>query len=554
MIGRRLGSWTIDSELGRGGMGCVYLAHRGEENGEPPERAAIKVLAAELAADPGFLARFQREIEILRQLDHPNIVRFRESGQQDDHSYFVMEYVPGPSYEALLNERGRMPWPDVLELAWQIAPALKHAHDRGIIHRDLKPSNLLLAPSVGGKGQGSGGRKESPDASGLVKLTDFGIASLFASPHLTVTGGVVGTAEYLSPEQAAGKPVTRRSDLYSLGVVLYTLLTGRTPFIGDTIDLLHKHRFAQFDRPARLVPEIPHELDEIVCELLEKDPAKRPGDSMVLFRRLDSFKRKLAYQATHALADEAKTEEFVPGRSATQPQDGAEGPATLMSRLMRHELEREKSGGAVRQFLNRPLVLVTLLAITIGLLAWAFWPASAESMYQRGAALMESSDPDDWQTAWDKYFAPLLAKHPDTPHRDELERFRAKCESARAARQAGRAARLAGPMSEAQWFYQEGLRLRQQGDEAGAQRVWRALAQAFKEVPSEGPWVRLAEQELAKADEKAAERQWGPVREAVRHARELRRQGKANEADSILNALKELYRGDKQAEAILKQE
>ena len=149
----------------------------------------------------------------------------------------------------------------------------------------------------------------------MVKLTDFGISSLFASPHLTVTGGIVGTAEYLSPEQAAGKPASRRSDLYSLGVVLYTLLIGHTPFIGEPLDLLHKHRFAQFDRPARIVPEIPYELDEIVCALLEKEPDRRPADAMVLFRRLDSLKRKLAYQATHAGAN---TAEYVAGQSATR--------------------------------------------------------------------------------------------------------------------------------------------------------------------------------------------------------------------------------------------
>src|SRR5262249_36701303 len=197
------------------------------------------VLAVELATEIGFLQRFQREIEILRKLEHPNIVRFYESGQQDVHYWFAMEYVDGPSYQTILGQRNRLPWADVLALALQVAPALKHAHDRGVIHRDPKPSNLLIPLPQPGKPP-------------LVKLTDFGIASLFASKHLTVTGGVVGTAEYLSPEQAAGKPVTRRSDLYSLGVVLYTLVTGRPPFEGDPLDLLHKHRFAQFDRPARI--------------------------------------------------------------------------------------------------------------------------------------------------------------------------------------------------------------------------------------------------------------------------------------------------------------
>jgi serine/threonine protein kinase len=563
MIGARLDSWILERELGRGGMGTVYLAHRAPSaNGETSnalERAAIKVIAAELAVDAGFLARFQREIDILRQLDHPNIVRFHDSGQQNGRPFFVMEYIAGPSYETLLSRQSRLPWPDVLELAWQIAPALKHAHDRGVIHRDLKPSNLLRVKSgeweVGtGEWKVESGEKKSlatrySPLSTRVKLTDFGIASLFASPHLTVTGGIVGTAEYLSPEQAAGKQVTRRSDLYSLGVVLYTLVAGRTPFVGEPLDLLHKHRFAQFDRPIRLVPEMPHELDAIICDLMEKDPDKRPADAAVLFRRLDRLKRKLAYQATRGGEVAAQgTSAPSAAQSATRAPNNAEGPATLMSRLMRQELERERSGGVVRRFLHRPWVLALLLATTAALLVWAFWPMSAETSYQRGAALMQSEDPDDWETAWDKYLGPLLAKEPQTPHRGEIERWREKSETAKAARQANRTARFAGPMSEAQWFYQEGLRLRQQGDEAGARRVWQALARAFKDVPSEDPWLRLAEKEQNKDK---PERQWSPVRQALRRARELRQRGEDKEAAKIVEGLRELYRGDKEAEAIL---
>lgn len=564
MMGVRLGSWILERELGRGGMGAVYLAHRapdlsapsgseGEKNADAPERAAVKVIAAELAVDPGFLARFQREIDILRQLDHPNIVRFRESGQQNGRPYFIMEYVSGPSFETLLLQRGRLPWTDVLDFALQIAPALKHAHDRGVIHRDLKPSNLLCVDS-------GEQRAESEDDSSLsslhsplstrVKLTDFGIASLFASPHLTVTGGIVGTAEYLSPEQAAGKPVSRRSDLYSLGVVLYTLATGRTPFVGETLDLLHKHRFGQFERPIRLTPEMPHELDDIICELLEKEPANRPADAMVLFRRLDSLQRKLSYQSTHGGATAAQGT-VAPSivASATRAGGIAEGPATLMGRLMRRELEREHSGGRVSQLLHRPLVLALLFVLTLALIAWSFWPMSAGTMYQRGAALMQSQDPDDWEAAWDKYLQPLLVEDPNSPHRAEIESWREKSELAKAARHADRSARFAGPMSEAQWFYQEGLRLRQQGDEERAKRVWKALVIAFKDVPSEDPWLRRAKQEMHAA---APERRWSPVRRAVQHANELRQQGHNDEAAAIMRALKELYRGDKQAETILK--
>src|SRR5207249_7881268 len=131
---------------------------------------------------------------------------------------------------------------EVLDLAIQVCGALKHAHDRGIIHRDLKPSNLMRI----NRGE------ESTDAPALIKLTDFGIAHVFAGQHLTRTGAVVGTAEYLSPEQAAGKPATRRSDLYSLGCVLYTLLCGRNPFHGDSVpNLLHQHRYGRFDPPRK---------------------------------------------------------------------------------------------------------------------------------------------------------------------------------------------------------------------------------------------------------------------------------------------------------------
>jgi serine/threonine protein kinase len=544
MIGTQLGTWVIDQEIGRGGMGCVYLAHRAAPAGEASDRAAVKVLAAELAVDPSFRERFRREIDILQKLEHPNIVRLLDSGEQGGRYYFAMEYVPGSNFETLREQRGRLAWSEVLDLALQVAPALKHAHDRGIIHRDLKPSNLLRVDA------------DTPEGVGRVKLTDFGIASLFASPHLTATGAVVGTAEYLSPEQAAGKPATRRSDLYSLGVVLYTLLTGRTPFEGELLDLLHKHRFAQFDRPARLVPEVPHELDDLICQLLEKDPARRPADAGVLYRQLDSLRRKLERKgsspppsAAELSAEEGGSPAFVAGR---------EGPATLASRLVRQELGPHRQQGPVRRFLNRPWVLAILLVATVGLIAWSFWPLGPEALFQRGAALMTSPDPDDWERAWRDYLGPLESKYPNNPHQAELEEFRRRREAYeeehRAERSAAWAARRAGPMGEAQWFFQKGLRLRQQGDEEGARRVWRDLVAAFGKVPSAGPWVTRAQQELDRAPPDATvKRDLEPVRAAIEEARRLRAEGQAQEADRILEGLKELYRGDPTVEALLRE-
>src|SRR5262249_5278340 len=196
----------------------------------------------------------------------------------------------------------------------------------------------------------------------------------------------LATPGHVPPDRPPGKPVTRRSDLYALGVVLYTLATGRTPFVGDPVDLMHKHRFGQFDRPSRLEPQIHPDFEEIICNLLEKDPEKRPPDAGVLHRRLDSLRRKIARVAANQT-----------GNTLIDRNKGLrEGPATLMSRLMRQELEAQNTPGLIYRLLHHPVMLVLLFALSVGILTWTFWPASAESLFQRGAALMASDDPSDW--------------------------------------------------------------------------------------------------------------------------------------------------------------
>src|SRR5262245_17907419 len=367
MLGERLGNWVIFKELGRGGMGRVFLAQE-ELTGR---QAAIKILAGELAQEVGFLHRFQREIDSLSKLDHPNIVRFIESGLENGHYYYAMEFVEGQSLDDILLNNGKLPWREVLDIAVQICPALRHVHDHGIIHRDIKPPNILRT------------------SQGQVNQADFRIAKVFASSHLTATGGVVGTAEFLSPEQAAGKPVTKRSDIYSLGVVLYTLLTGRTPFVGNSfVDLLHKHRYAQFDPPRKVVPNIPYELDDIVCKLLAKEPDKRPPDCMVLGRQLDGIRRKLERKDIQTAAGLTNDATVAENMSEDVAAEDHVGPATLMSKLVRAELERQQKGGTFNRLLNRAWVLIPLLALCIGILVWTFWPMSMETLYARGSELM----------------------------------------------------------------------------------------------------------------------------------------------------------------------
>lgn len=529
MIGARLGNWVIDKELGQGGMGRVYLAH--EEPGL--RQAAVKVLATELSQNPGFQQRFQREIEALQRLDHPGIVHFYEAGEQEGRFFYVMEYVDGQTYDELLLEHGRLPWLDVLELGLQVAPALKHAHDRGVIHRDIKPSNLLRTPG------------------GTVKITDFGIAHVFSSTPLTLSGVIVGTGEFLSPEQAEGKPVTKRSDLYSLGVVLYTLLTGRPPFQGESLlDLLHKHRYGQFDLPQRIVPEIPTELADIVCQLLEKDPAQRPGDGMVLQKRLNRVRRRIEFENANTREMSADDSEEDIALLPRERRLRKPGPATVVSRLMREDLEEQKRGGRLSRIFNQPWVLGTLLILAIAGIVWGFWPASAEKLFQRGAALMRSEDPEDWETAWDDPLKKLENKYPDHPYKEEVEEFRRQLDEHRAQRKAKRAG-VSTSLSEAQWFYWQGLRLRDLGDEAGARRMWESLIQAFGSVPSEQVWVQQAEEQLRKKPPAEGKARWASVLPALDRARELRDQGKQAEAEAIWKGFEELYKNDPSAGEIL---
>ncbi len=536
MIGTRLGKWVIDKAIGHGGMGRVYLAHE-EANGQ---QAALKVLAASLAQEPGFLQRFQREIHVLSQLQHPNIVRFYESGTQDGHFYFAMEYVEGESFEQLLHKQGRIPWKEVLDAAVQICPALKHAHDHGIIHRDIKPPNLMRTPT------------------GTIKLTDFGIAKVFASRQLTNTGGVVGTAEYLSPEQATGKAATKRSDLYSLGVVLYTLLTGRTPFEGEsTADILHKHLYAQFDRPLRIVPEIPAELDQIVCQLLEKDPERRPADGMVLLRQFDSLRRKIERKSQPTYLGQT-SDRTVADTKSQLPSEDSPGPATLMSQMVRQELEQQKHGGVLSQWLNKPWVLLPLFLLCVAILVWRFWPeptAPAEVLFQRASELMASSQTADWDKAWNEYLVPLDRTYPDHPYHKDVEEFRQKIDDQAALQRALGGIRGSSSGSEAEHFYQRGLRLCQEGDTEGARQIWQSVIRTFGDIESEKRWVRLCESGLTELNSRAStdEPRRAAALQALQHARQLRDQGRRQQAEEIWQGLEELYRNDKSADEILQQ-
>ena len=268
---KKLGPYKLLSVLGRGGMGTVYRA----ENTETGNCQAVKVLAEHFAYDTHFRNRFESEIKALIKLDHPNIVRLISYGQEDSNLFFAMELVEGKNLFQLQRDGKRFDWREVLSITRDIANGLKHAHDRGVIHRDLKPGNLLASTD------------------GLIKITDFGIAKNFGNSSNTGSN-VLGTMDFMSPEQAKGNPVTVKSDLYSLGSVMYCLLSGRPPHRGNSVEeTLHNLTRTTPPHITQSVPNVPPELDSLISRMMEPDPEKRVATAQSLLYQIESVEQQL---------------------------------------------------------------------------------------------------------------------------------------------------------------------------------------------------------------------------------------------------------------------
>lgn len=354
-----IGPYELLHTLGSGGMGTVYLA-RHRESGE---QVALKVLAAEMSRDKAFRERFRREIAALEMLRNKHVVQLLDSsGDDDERLYYAMDYVEGENLADRLKRVRRIPWKEVIDISVQICVALKAAHDAGVVHRDVKPSNLMITKD------------------GLVKLTDFGVARLFAARQITLPDTIIGTAEYMSPEQACGQQADKRSDLYSLGAVIYAMLTGRPPFVAKaTAAVIRMHQTHQFDVPSRYV-ELPSWLEEIVCKLLEKSPEDRYPNAFVVSRQLQTVIPKVelsqsddtvvsqsrvgSNDATLAGDDVSELEPTVAGTSAGGDVSyiGGPGEATLVRDLVRMEVEKTHGKSVIGKAFNNVWVLLLCLA------------------------------------------------------------------------------------------------------------------------------------------------------------------------------------------------
>jgi serine/threonine-protein kinase len=292
------GRYRMSRKLGGGGMADVYLA----EDQELGRRVAIKMLHGRYANDEQFVERFRREATHAAGLSHPNIVSIYDRGEADGTYYIVMEYVEGRTLKELIRSRGLCPIPVAIAYTRQILAALRYAHRHGVVHRDIKPHNVIV------------------DSEGVVKVTDFGIARAGAS-QMTEEGAIIGTAQYLSPEQARGAPVDQTSDLYSTGIVLFELLTGEVPFTGDSpVEIAMKHLAETPPAPSVLRSDVPADLDLVVVRALAKEPADRYQSAAAMDADLETVARggRVAAETAEAATMVLSGERAIDATAATQ--------------------------------------------------------------------------------------------------------------------------------------------------------------------------------------------------------------------------------------------
>ncbi len=331
------GRYRIVGRIAAGGMGEVFRAHDGVLGRE----VAVKVLHPQFAGDAGFVDRFRREARAAAVLNHPNIVGVYDWGVTE-HTYFmVMEFIRGHSLRTLLSRHGPLEPAQVVEVTAQVLAALDHAHGHGIVHRDVKPENILVT------------------GDGLVKVADFGLARAFADARVSqVEGTVTGTVQYLAPEQIEGRPSDPRTDLYATGIVMFELLTGETPFTGETsVAIAYKHLNERVPRPSTRVPTVPDALDAVVEQATEKDPKDRPASAR-------SMRQELA-GAARTVDPAPRIAEVARQIPAAEPEPYERAPTVTIPRAFSRKVRRRK------RILRAAVVLLVLMALSAG--AWASW-------------------------------------------------------------------------------------------------------------------------------------------------------------------------------------
>ncbi len=514
---KMIGPFLIEKRLGVGGMGVVYKATYTKNGAD----VALKVLPITLSANKHLVSRFDREMKILKKLKHPRIVQFYGGGEQDGQHFYAMEYIDGGTLGAMLKERGRLDWQQVIEYGTQICQALQHAHEHGIVHRDLKPVNLFLGKD------------------GKLRLGDFGIARDSDATALTASGSTVGTHAYMAPEQITGKqPISNKTDLYALGCVLFEMLTGHPPFQAPAhMELMLKHINEAAPKVRAEVMDCPIFLEQVILQLLEKNPDKRPHDALMVEVALDEVVERVASQtSTMSQMTSGAGQTSIALSQISDPEE--------LKKLLGKKRKKKKATGPIWE---RSWFLMLCLSLLLGGVVWSLMPMSEEQLFAKAQPLMASDDPVKWQEAYDRYLKSQLERFPDGKHADAARDHRDKIEMHRTERGMETRGKLGqDPKSEAERLYLKAREFERFGDNVTAREQFRAMIELLKDREEDRPFRNLAKRQLAGLEAAGA----GSVDRkqivdaALKKAREQFLAGKKHIAEETWLSIIKLYDGN----------
>jgi eukaryotic-like serine/threonine-protein kinase len=548
LTGQTIGSFYIERILGKGAMGAVYLGKHKEKG----LYSAIKVVdPGKKEASPLMQQRFEREISLLKRFNHKNIVKFRDAGVHNGCRYYAMDYVEGETLEAVLAKKERLPVSTACQLIWQLCDALEEMHSEGVVHRDLKPANVMI------------------DKAGVLKLTDLGIAkdtSQVFNSKLTEADTTVGTVAYMAPEQLAGKDLSRRSDLYSMGIMFYQLLTGRLPFTGRTVyEYINQRQAGSFPRPSAVNTKIPYELDQLVVELMKQNPEERPRDARVVQQRIKEIADK-SRQGTLTKTSEMSGGDLAATEEMKTPPKGiwkaTSAVASTLTRSLTGSASRKKKKSSDEPFWESPIFLVALLVLIVGIVWWAMRPLGEEQLFVRGKELMETEYRSNWDIAMEKYFDPLLQRFPNTAHREKIDEYRdqvlvADCEGR--VTWAHKLGRLPDDASEAFRKYFEADSVRTLlNNKTLANEQFKAIATLFENDPKSRGWALLARRQLVDEGKEVPEStrvtaKREALKDAIAKAGDLRQKGNVADYFRISDSILNLYSADPEVADLVKQ-
>jgi hypothetical protein len=519
----RLGPFLLKERIGAGGMGIVYHGTHVESR----RSFAIKVLSAKAAANKRIVARFSRELEILKALKHPNIVRCFGGGRQGNEIYLVMELVAGGSIAGLIRRRGRLPWEAALDYALQVCDGLAYAHEWSIVHRDLKSANLLLTD----KGQ--------------VKIADFGIARVQYGKKLTAAKHTLGTMAYIAPEQIKGDPpVSHRTDLYTLGCVIFEMLTGKLPFPAESMaQLVYQHLEEPAPHVATIVLDCPVWLDALVNQLLEKDPLKRPHDATAVARALREAKEK-------ALSGAGVAQAATSGPSALRVgQD--KGEVKEVRELLGKKKKRKKKKNL--PLYERVWFLAGCLLLVVLAGAWALWPLNERELFEKADALMATGDEVKWKEAHDKYLAPLLARYPHGEYESRAREYIDRIEMAQAEKRLKLHAKRGKADCEAERLYANAQVYEDFGDALTAYEKYKSIPNVVAAVGKDRPFVMLAEKRAKEliSQSEPSNAVVTLIQSRLDDADQLEKEGNRMDARKIWNSIVTLYGDNRELQPLV---